>query len=237
MATFGGMDRVAGVAIGLVCASTAANADRSTRDKIADAVASAPAHRLTKSELRPSLKKIFPKLTSCYQRELARAPGITGVVNTALEVLNDPELGMSLTVTGFDTDGPLGDSKTFRACVTSVFEGTVYPAIGTRGRLDFLYPGTFGTAPVDDHQRPLVDRADQANRDGHYEDALALATRGLKDVTMNGELRHRLVGAAGVAACHAKIEAQARHFWALASPEFEPAIATSCQDAAIDLSK
>lgn len=201
------MDRVAGVALGLVWFATVAHADR-----------------LRKSELRPTLKKIFPKLTDCYEREVARTPGIAGVVNTELAAVNDPKHGLTLTVTGFDTDGKLGESNTFRACVKSVFEAQTWP-------------GTFATTPPNDNEKPLVERAARANRDGRYRDAIELATRGLKIVTMAGPLRRELIGTAGVAACHLKDASAARHFYALATPEFEPAIETSCQDAAIDLSK
>ncbi|MFT3694802.1 MAG: hypothetical protein QM831_16755 [Kofleriaceae bacterium] len=197
----------------------------------------AHANPLKKAELRPALKKIFPQLTACYEKELARDRTITGVVNTELTVVNDPKVGMKLTVTGFDTEGPLGESKTFRACVKSVWEARVWPAAKTAGRLDFIYPGTFGTEPVGDKDKPLVDKAQQAITDGKWADALALAKQGLSLVTMAGPLRHQLIGIAGVAGCRLKDEPTARHFYALASPEFEPAIETSCQDAGVDLPK
>src|SRR5690349_4055960 len=62
-----------------------------------------PKHRLSKAELRPRLKVVMRLLERCYRTALATDPKTSGVVNTALTIRNDPALGISLTVTGFDT--------------------------------------------------------------------------------------------------------------------------------------
>ncbi|HEY0251551.1 MAG TPA: hypothetical protein VGC41_08490 [Kofleriaceae bacterium] len=223
------------VAVGSLVAVAAVAAPVSPRAKIEQAVQAAPAHRLRKAEMRPALKKIFPLITTCYSRELHRDPTISGVVNTKLTLLNDPNLGMTLSVTGFDTDGKLGESKDFLACVTKTFEAKIWPAIDTRGRAEFFYPGTFSPDPVSDRDKPIVDRADQQAKDGKWADALETARQGLKDVSLEGPLRRQLIGIAGVAACHLKDEATARHYYLLSTPEYEPGIETSCQDASVPL--
>jgi hypothetical protein len=191
--------------------------------------------RLRKLDLKPTLKAIFPTLQPCYARELARTPRIAGVVNTQLTVRNDPRLGLTLTVEGFDTSGPLGESQTFRACLKTTFEAKVFPPIATRGLRHLTYPGTFATEPPSDRDRAIVDKAVADAKAARWRDALATATRGLELTTLDGPPRRQLIEIGGVAACHLHDEVQARRYYALASPEHEAKLEQACTEAAIDL--
>jgi len=191
--------------------------------------------RLRKLDLKPTLKAIFPTLQPCYARELARTPRIAGVVNTQLIARNDPRLGLTLTVEGFDTSGALGESQTFRACVKATFEAKVFPPIAARGLRRLTYPGTFDTRPPGDRDKAIVDKTVADAKAANWRDALADATRGLELTSLDGPLRRRLIEIGGVAACHLHDEAQARRYYALASPEFEATLEQACHEAAIDL--
>lgn len=205
-----------------------ADAAADQRREIEKAVAAAPATRLQKLEVRPTMKAIFPALTTCYQREVDRDPQIRGVVNTELLIRNDPKLGLTLTVEGFDTDGSLGSSKPFLACVKQVFEARVFPPIATRGSVRVTYPGTFTTEPLDNHDLSLVESADRALAAKRWSQALADATRGLEQTFLDGPPRRRLIEIGGVAACELKDQKAARRYYRLASPEFEERIAKTC---------
>jgi len=199
------------------------------RRQIEDAFArGGPGTKLTKTELRPAMKKIAPKLTRCYEQARAKDPETSGVVNTLLSIKNEPKLGLLLTVTGFDTHGPLGESAEFRACATSTFEATVWPAIKTRGTRDVIYPITFTTEPLIDKDSSIVDTAERGVKDARWADALAEAERGLALPTLDGPFRRRLIEVGGVAACHLKNAERARHYYALASPGFEERILAAC---------
>ena len=131
-----------GLVLGLLLVSVPRDgiaAPRPTRRaRIEQAIAAAPPHRLRKRELRPTMKKIMPRVTACYERERKRDPSSDGVVNTKLTIRNAPDLGMTLSVTGFETDGKLGQSKAFLACVTRTLEADVFSPISTLGRADVM---------------------------------------------------------------------------------------------------
>ncbi len=197
-----------------------------------------PSTRLRKAELRPAMKRIIPLLQHCYERELARAPQIRGVINTKLTIRNEPALGMMLSVNGFDTHGELGESREFLACVTKTFESTVYPPIATRGALDLTYPSTFATESPGDRDKPIVDKAERDATNGRWSEALDDAEQGLTLTSLDGPLRRRLIEVAGLSACHLKDQAKAQHYYSLASPEFEERLQETClQFASLDLLK
>jgi hypothetical protein len=197
--------------------------------------ASARGGRLRKAELRPAMKAIVPKLGRCYEQARRHDPQISGVIDTKLTVRNEPHLGMMLTVNGFDTDGALGESPDFLACVKATFESAVLPPIATRGTLDIIYPSTFAPQPPDNRDTSTVDGARRASDDGRWSDALANAQRGLKLTSLDGPHRRQLIEIAGLAACRLKDGPRARRFFALASPEFEDRLRQACLAAAIDL--
>jgi hypothetical protein len=217
----------------LVATSVEASADQ--RRDIEKAVATVPAARLRKIDLRPTIKSIFPSLTTCYDREVARDPKIRGVVNTQLLIRNDPKLGLSLTVEGFDTDGTLGNSQPFLACAKRVFESKVFAPIAMRGSLHVSVPGTFTTEPVDNHDLSLVESAHRALEAKRWAQALADATQGLKQTFLDGPPRRHLIEIGGVAACELRDEKAARRYFRLASAKFEDRIAKTCAAAGIDL--
>lgn len=217
----------------LVAMSVDASADQ--RVEIEKAVAAAPSVRLRKLDIRPTMKSIFPSLRTCYKREVARDPKIRGVVNTQLLIRNDPKLGLSLTVEGFDTDGALGNSQPFLTCAKRVFESKVFAPIAKRGSVHVIYPGTFTTEPLDNHDLSLVESADRALKAKRWVQALADATQGLKQTFLDGPPRRQLIAIGGVAACELHDEKAARRYFRLASPEFEARIAKACASAGIDL--
>ncbi len=188
--------------------------------------------------LRTNLKSVVPLLTPCYEQAVARDPEVKGVINTRLTVRNEPRLGMTLSVNGFDTDGPLGESREFLRCVTSTFEAAVLPPIETRGSRDLTYPTTFATQAVDNHDKGIVDGAESAATAGRWSEALAKAEQGLKSVSLDGVFRRRLIEVAGMAACELRDEPKARHYFSMASPQFEERLETTCSRVAmIDLTK
>lgn len=209
----------------LLLLTNVASAD--PRRDIETAVASSKT-KLKKLDLRPTMKQVFPTVTGCYQRELAKQPRIEGVVNTQLLIRNEPKIGMTLTVEGFETDGPLGNQKTFLDCVKTTFEGKVFPAIAMRGTAHVTYPGTFTTQPVDNHDLSLVESATKHLEAKRWARALADASKGLKLLFLDGVPRRKLIEIAGVAACELKDEQAARRYWGLASPEYEERIAKAC---------
>jgi hypothetical protein len=217
----------------LVAMSVDAFADQ--RREIEKAVAAVPSARLRKLDLRPMMKAIFPSLRSCYTREVARDPKIRGVVNTQLLIRNDPKLGLSLTVEGFDTDGVLGNSQPFLACARRVFESKIFAPIATLGSVHIIYPGTFTTEPLDNHDLSLVESADRALKAKRWAQALADATQGLKQTFLDGPPRRQLIEIGGVAACELHDANAARRYFRLASPESEARIAKSCASAGVDL--
>lgn len=212
---------------------------RVRRQEIQRAVAADPTSaRLQKADLRAGIKSIIPRLTRGYEQARTRAPRIAGVINTKLTVLNDPRLGMMLTVTGFDTDGTLGESREFLACVTTTFEATVLPPIATRGRRDFIYPTTFSSQPVNNRDSGIVDVAAKAAAAGRWSEALARAEQGLTRTSLDGTFRRRLIETAGLSACQLKDEPKARHYFSMASPELEQRLEQTClRVASIDLVK
>lgn len=217
----------------LVALTSVAHAD-DPRRAIERAVDAAPGARLRKLDLRPTMKAMFPSLATCYERELARDPAIRGVVNTQLLIRNVPELGLSLTVEGFDPDGPLGMSRTFLDCATRTFEAKVWPPIATRGSVHVTYPGTFTTEPVDNHDLSLVKGAERALAATRWAAALADATAGLKLLFLDGPPRRRLIEIGGIAACELRDVAAARRYYRLASPEHEAVIVKACRGIALD---
>jgi hypothetical protein len=223
----------------VVAAFGSAHAEPTRRQKIEDAFArGGPAKKLRKAELRPTMKAFFPRLNRCYEQAVAKEPQISGVINTKLTIRNEPRLGLILSVNGFDTHGPLGESREFRACVTTMFESAVLPPIKTRGSLDVTYPATFARESPSDKDSAIVDTAARAGKDGRWGDALADAERGLELATLDGPFRRQLIEIAGVAACHLKNEAKARQYFALSSPGVEDRVQQACvQFATLDLSR
>ena len=194
------------------------------------------APRLRKAELRPTMKALFPRLTKCYERALARDPKVSGVINTMLKIRNEPGVGLTMRVTGFETHGPLGDSPEFLKCVTATFEAKVLPPVATRGVIDITYPGTFARQSPDGRDSAIVDAAARAADQGRWSEALADAERGLLLTSLDGPFRRRLIEIAGLSACHLRDEPKARYFFSLASPEFEDRVQQTCLEAAtIDL--
>jgi hypothetical protein len=206
------------------------------RHRIEQRVERGPKHRLSKAELRPRMKVVMRLLDRCYRAALSTDPTISGVVNTGLTIRSDPTLGISLTVTGFDTHGRLGESKPFLACVKTTLEANVLPPVPTLGMLDVLYPLTFdpgGVAHPDDAS--IVDACVRAENQGRCAEALDDAAHGLERSWLAGPSRHTLIEVAGTCACRVKDEARARHYYALASPEFEDNIVRACTAAGIKL--
>ena len=199
------------------------------RRTIEQRVDKGPKHRLSKAEIRPRMKVVMRLLDRCYRAALSTDPTISGVVNTQLTIRSDPTLGISLTVTGFDTNGRLGESKPFLACVKTTLEANVLPPVPTLGMIDVLYPLTFdpgGGAHPDDAS--IVDDCVRAAKQGRCADALEAAERGLERSWLAGPLRHSLIEVAGTCACRLKDETKARHYYSLASPEFEDNIVRAC---------
>lgn len=206
-----------------------AHAESAKRRKIEDAFARGElATKLAKTELRPTMKAIAPKVQRCYAQALVKDAKTGGVVNTRLTVKNDPRTGLILSVNGFDTHGPLGESPEFRACVTKTFEAAVLPPTKTRGTRDFTYPMTFSSEPLSDKDIAIVETAEQEAKGGRWREAFASAERGLELTSLDGPYRRRLIEVAGVAACHLKDTPKARAYFALASPGFEDRIAQAC---------
>ncbi len=206
------------------------------RRDIEQRVDHAPKHRLSKAQLRPRLKVVMRVVERCYRAALTRDPKISGVVNTGLLIRSDPTLGISLTVSGFETNGRLGESKEFLACMKTTLEAHVLPPISALGRLEVIYPMTFdpgGTVHPDDAS--IVEDCVRAARHGRCAEAVDAAERGLERSWLAGPLRHRLIEEAGICACRLKDEAKARHYFALASPEFEDEIVRACTTADITL--
>lgn len=228
--------RIAAIVALLVPCLLHADDMRRLRRDVERAVAREAGARLRKADLRPRMKAIVPRLTSCYRQARAKDPAISGVINTRLTIRNEPKLGMTLTVNGFETHGLLGESREFLACVTATFEGAVFPAIKQRGSLDVTYPTTFAPQAPDNRDKDIVDAAAKAEAEGRWSAALDAAERGLEKTSLDGPHRHRLVEIGGVAACHLEHDADARRYYALASPEFEDRIRETCLAvAAIDL--
>jgi hypothetical protein len=182
------------------------------------------------------MKVVMRRLDRCYRAALLTDPKISGVVNTGLTIRSDPTLGISLTVTGFDTDGPLGESKEFLACVKTTLESNVLPPVPTLGTIEVIYPLTFdpGGAPHPD-DRSIVDDCVRAADQGRCAEAVEAAERGLRRTWLAGPLRHRLIEVAGTCACRLKDEPRARHYVSLASPEFEDNIVRACTAVKIKL--
>ncbi len=205
------------------------------REKIEKTVEGAPPHRLRKRELRPTMKKIMPRVRSCYERALKQDPNITGVVNTKLTIRNAPDLGMTLSVTGFETSGKLGESKEFLACVTRTLQADVAPAIPTLGRADVMYPITFATAAPSARDKAVVERAERAARAKDWATVREAAASGLELTSLDGPLRRHLIELGGLAGCNLRDATTARHYYALASPEYEEELEAACAAASIDL--
>jgi hypothetical protein len=189
-------------------------------------------HRLSKADLRPRMKVVMRLLDRCYSEALSSDPKTNGVVNAGLTIRSDPTLGISLTVTAFDTDGPLGGSKAFLSCVKTTLESNVLPPLPTIGTIDVIYPLTFYPGRVHQHDA-LVDESVRAAKQGRCAQAVETAERGLKQSWLAGPLRHTLIEIAGTCACRLKDEPKARHYFSLASPELEGNIVRAC--AAVDI--
>jgi hypothetical protein len=184
------------------------------------------------------MKTLAPRITACYEAASTVDANLSGVINTKLTIRNEPALGMILTVNGFETHGTLGQSREFLECVTKTFESVVLPPIATRGSLDVLYPFTFSPDPVDNHDKAIVDKASKSLKDGRWVNALAEAEQGLNLLSLDGTYRHPLIAIAGISACNLKDEQKARHYFLLASPEFEDEVTRAClEHAGIDLTK
>lgn len=214
-----------------------ASAPLSARAQIKQALAvDTPTTRLRKADIRPAMKTLAPHVTACYEAARAVDAHVSGVINTKLTISNEPALGMILTVHGFETHGTLGQSREFLDCVTKTFEAAVLPPVAMRGQLDALYPFTFSPEPVDNRDKPILEKAARLAKEHRWTDALAEAERGLLLVTIDGTVRHPLIKIAGLSACNLKDEQKARHYFALASPEFEDALQHAClEHAGIDL--
>jgi len=175
-------------------------------------------------------------LDRCYRAALSTDPKISGVVNTGLTIRSDPSLGITLTVTGFDTDGPLGESKEFLACVKTTLESNVLPPVTSLGMIEVTYPLTFDPGGVVHHDdKSIVDACVRAAKQGRCAEAFDAAERGLKRTWLAGPLRHSLIEVAGTCACRLKDEPKARHYFSLASPEFEDNIVRACTEVNIKL--
>ncbi|MEO8549775.1 MAG: hypothetical protein ABI678_07370 [Kofleriaceae bacterium] len=194
-----------------------------------------PKQRLRKADLRPRLKVVMRLLERCYADARLPEPRISGVVNTELTIRSGPDLGISLTVRGFDTVGPLGKSKVFLACIKSTLESNVLPPLAMGGRLDVIYPMTFDPGGGDHRDTSIVDKSLRAAKQGRCGEALDDARRGLELSWLAGPLRHSLIDVAGTCACRLKDERVARHYFALASPEFEDNLVRACNAAGIKL--
>jgi hypothetical protein len=209
---------VAATAVASGCLHTSARADASTK--------------LRKDEVGPAVKRVIPRLANCYKRVRARDPQISGVINTKLTVQNDPKLGMTLHVDGFDTSGPLGESREFLDCAKRTFESTTLPPLNTRGRLFLIYPSTFAPQPPDNHDAAIVVQAARAADEGRWSDALQDAEHGLQSTSLDGTYRRRLIEIAGLAVCHLKHEVKARFYFALAPAWAEARMQQVCRDVA-----
>lgn len=229
----------ASMAVGLAGIAVAKPAETTrvaaVRGDIEHRVDHAPNHHPSKAELRPRLKVAMRRLERCYIEARASDPRINGVVNTELTIRSDPKLGISLTVRGFDTDGPLGESKTFLACMKTTLEADVLPPIATGGTIEVTYPMTFDPGGVDHRDDSTVAATLRAAKQGHCADALDSAERELKKPWLPGPSRHSLIEAAGTCACRVKDERKARHYFSLASPELEDAIVRACAAVEIQL--
>lgn len=206
------------------------------RRNIEQRVDQGPKHRLSKADLRPRMKVVMRLLDRCYHGALLTDPKISGVVNTGLTIRSDPTLGISLTVTGFDTDGRLGESKEFLSCVKTTLESNVLPPLPTLGRIEVTYPLTFDPGGVDHHgDTSIVEGCVRAAKQGRCAEAVDAAERGLKRTWLAGPSRHSLIEVAGTCACRLQDELKARHYFSLASPEFEDNIVRACTAANIKL--
>jgi hypothetical protein len=184
------------------------------------------------------MKKITPRIQRCYERERKRDPNIDGVVNTKLTIRNAPALGMTLSVTGFETDGKLGESKAFLACVTRTLEADVFSApIQTVGRADVMYPMTFATTAPSAGDKAFVERAERAATAKDWAAVLETVASGLKLASLDGPSRRHLIELGGVAACNLRDASNARRYYALATPEYEEALETACAAVSIDLAQ
>ncbi|MDQ3363812.1 MAG: hypothetical protein M3680_00065 [Myxococcota bacterium] len=179
---------------------------------------------------------LVPMLGDCYRRAQSRDQQIGGVVNTKLLVESELGLGTIFAVRGFDTAGALGQSSEFRDCVTATVASIVMPPIAKGGSAEITYPITFARDAPDNRHTSLVDDASQAAAVGRWDDALTTAERGLELTSLDGTFRRKLIEVAGLASCHLRDEAKARHYYALASPQFEPEIRETCaREAQLDL--
>jgi hypothetical protein len=177
---------------------------------------------LRKAHVRPALKTIHPRTTSCYGNSQ-----LSGVVNTKLTVHSD-ERGIRLSVDGFDTHGAIGESRDFLACLTKELQSVVLPAIAAHGTLSVIYPSTFAPTPPDNHDRAIVGKAARALQAKRWRDALTLAERGLESTSLDGTFRRRLVEIAGSAACRIGDDAKTQNYMLLASQDAEDRIRRAC---------
>src|SRR3954470_10961943 len=85
------------IALGAALPAAPLNASPATslaslRRNIEQRVDQGPKHRLSKADLRPRMKVVLRLLLRCYDKALLTEPRISGVVNTALTIRNDPTL-------------------------------------------------------------------------------------------------------------------------------------------------
>lgn len=210
----------------------AAVVDRARHVQIASAVAAArrlkPAAELTKAELRAPMHVLVPMLTECFRQAQARDPNVSGVANTKFVVESEPGHGTIFAASGFDAAGTLGKSPEFRACIGGRLDAIVLPPIGNGGRAEITYPITFASDAPDNRGTEVVDEANRAAAARKWADAFGAAERGLELTSLDGPRRRRLIEVAGLAACHLRNEAKARHYYALASPAAEATIRDAC---------
>jgi hypothetical protein len=206
---------------------------RVRRAEIAKEIAKARAGKrntgqLTKDDVRGSMRLLVPLLGGCYSSAQARDARLGGVVNTLITIDSEPDQGTVVTVRGFDTAGPLGESRAFRECVRDTLEAAVLPPIAGGGTLEATYPITFAPRPPDNRDTELFGQAEQAVAHGRWAQALIKAEQGLKSTSIDGTFRRRLIEVAGLASCHLKRDGKARHYFALASARVERVLRETC---------
>jgi hypothetical protein len=209
--------------------ATTAVVDRKHRAQIAAALGApretGPVATLGKAEmLGPIHHLVVPLLRGCF----AHVAG-DGVVNLELAVDSLAGEGTIFSVRDFDTAGAV--TPALRDCLRGTVEAIVAPPIGNGGHAELIYPFTFAQTPPDNHDTRLVDEANAAAEAGRWDAALAAAERALTMTSLDGPVRRKLIGIAGVAACHLKDEKKARHYALLASDAIEPQIRAACASA------
>jgi hypothetical protein len=112
--------------------------------------------------------------------------------------------------------------------VTTTLESNVLPPLPTLGAIEITYPLTFDPRGLDHRDTSIVDDSVRAAKQGRCAEAVDAAERGLRRTWLTGPMRHSLIEVAGTCACRLKDELKARHYFSLASPEFEANIVRAC---------